>query len=342
MLAPSLLYSPNETFPVEPPSPIKQITAALHNLSINSEQPSPVSEFPLLILPKVDLPSSLTFPTTSKDLPNPLHILNNPPQVSFTLPTTRSTSLSDPDPSGHVNKIARDVSNSLEGTRYSFLVSSEPITAAQELPEMEKDTFSRRFVDSVLKMDTPPTKEEWKQIKDGISTLYNRHQRTLARCVMQELHCKRLRTTLATREMHKYHGTNAQRVLGTKEGRIMTGEAMLRAVAEDDRTRAEKEAKKQHSLDLKALHTEKKEWRDAEIAQRDAKYAEMITEWEAQCQSLPRGRRKPKKPIKPKRASTPTRFQPVSRRKAPDTRRRVDDSDDDEWCSEDNHTDDSE
>ncbi|KAG8797895.1 hypothetical protein FRC18_008839 [Serendipita sp. 400] len=340
MLAPSRIYSADETFPVEQPSPIQQITAAFNALDIDSEElPATPPVWPTATL-HMDIPSSLVFPTAFSDLPNPLEILNSslpPPLYPPLAPTIPSAGLPPQDPVIH---IVGELSKGIKDSQYSFLVSSEPILAAQELPEIEKDTFSNKFVDSVLKMKTSPSQSEWIEVQNGVKKLHNRYQRTLARCVMQNLHCKRLRTTLATREKRKYHGTNAQRVLGTREGRIMTGPVMLNAVEEDDRLRAAKQAKKQHLDDLKALRAEKKEWRDAETADRNARYQEAVVEWEAKCQHLAPRQRKPKKPTKSARPATPSRFDALSRRRVAPIAQPVSDSDDNNWCSDDNQTED--
>jgi len=64
-------------------------------------------------------------------------------------------------------------------------------------------------------------------------------------------------------------------------------------------------------------------------ADKAAKHAQNLAEWQLWCEALPPGARKPKLPVQTKRKDTPARFRGVSRRKKPAERHVVGDSD--EW-----------
>jgi len=64
-------------------------------------------------------------------------------------------------------------------------------------------------------------------------------------------------------------------------------------------------------------------------ADKAAKHAQNLAEWQLRCEALPPGAREPKRPVQPKRKDTPAQFRGVSRQKKPAERHAVGDSD--EW-----------
>ena len=74
-------------------------------------------------------------------------------------------------------------------------------------------------------------------------------------------------------------------------------------------------------------------WRTQATADKAAKCAQNLAEWELKCLALPPGTRKPKKPTQPRHQDTPARFRAVSKQKKPAQQHIVGDSD--EWESGD-------
>ena len=86
-------------------------------------------------------------------------------------------------------------------------------------------------------MTSPPLQEEWNSIKQSITGLHQSYQTVLAHNVLQDLHCKRLQEALAAKEKSRSQKKNAQQLLGTSSGRILTGDAMISALLADEEPR---------------------------------------------------------------------------------------------------------
>ena len=76
-------------------------------------------------------------------------------------------------------------------------------------------------------MTSPPSQEEWNAIKESITGLHQSYQTVLAHNVLQDLHCKKLQQALAAKEKSKGKKKNAQQLLGTNSGQILTGDVMI-------------------------------------------------------------------------------------------------------------------
>ena len=334
MTAPSRLFAPSTTFPASPASPIKGLVNILRHmpppplpldLSNGAGQPADRINSP-------DSPTTLLVPENSR---NPFLVpekMSAPEQIGI-------PEESDVADQRWAAQMLETIQNGLSSTRSAFLVSSEPAVSSEELPVMAS-VPSSELLKSAMKMQLPPSQNEWDTIKGQLSIFITQFERTLARCVMQELHCKRLKASLAARERRKCKGRNAQRLLGTDAGRLLTGRAMVEALAEDERLRQEKEVKSHQSKALAELRNARREWRAAENAKRAAAHEAALAEWELRCLALPPGKRNPKKPTQPAKTKTPARFAAASRRKGPATRRIVGDSDEDVWNSDENQTED--
>ena len=108
---------------------------------------------------------------------------------------------------------------------------------------------------------------------------------------------------------------------------------MISALHADEAARAAKETSKEAARALKDLRAAHNAWRTQATADKVAKHAQNLAEWELKCLALPPGTRKPKRPTQPKRQDTPARFRAVSKRKKPAQQHVVGESD--EWESGD-------
>ncbi|KAG8868573.1 hypothetical protein FRC20_003127 [Serendipita sp. 405] len=170
LLAPSRVFSSEETFPVTPPSPIRNLVAGLHALSLGSDQlERPATpDFPQCR--QTALPQTLIFPSERVDLPDPLNLLNDTSYAPPRSPSALSKTMTSQDPALRVMEV---VTQSLESTRCSFLLSKDPILSLQELPEVERALFSYEVIDSILNLGPQPSLEQWNEIKSSISMLYD-------------------------------------------------------------------------------------------------------------------------------------------------------------------------
>jgi len=136
-------------------------------------------------------------------------------------------------------------------------------------------------------MTSPPSQEEWDSIKQSITGLHQSYQKVLAQNVLQDLHCSRLWQALAAKEKSKGRKKNAQQLLGTDSGQILTGDAMISAMLADEEVRAAKESSKEASKALRDLRSAYNTWRAQANADKAEKHAQNIAEWELKCQALP-------------------------------------------------------
>ena len=80
---------------------------------------------------------------------------------------------------------------------------------------------------------------------------------------------------------------------------------MISALLADEEARAAKESSKEASQALKDLRSAYNAWKTQSTADKAAKHAQNLAEWELKCLALPPGTRKPKKPTQPKCQDTP-------------------------------------
>ena len=76
---------------------------------------------------------------------------------------------------------------------------------------------------------------------------------------------------------------------------------MISALLADEEARAAKETSKQASKALRDLKFPYDAWRIQANADKAAKHAQNLAEWQLRCE----GAQKPKKPVQPKRKDTP-------------------------------------
>jgi hypothetical protein len=304
MLAASKPFSIEESFPVEPLSPIRNVVLALRDMNLGSS--SVESDGNSISSPSTPTPISHLnlFPSHQDPLKNPLSLLDTQADQ-------------EPHSDHSVTPIAvRAIVEGLEGTRAAFLVSSDPVSPSAEIPPPPQQPFPSKVVNLVRCLKDPPNSQEWSLIRQTFLQSHDRLQQSLAREVLQDLHCMKLRVALANAQKRsKKKRTNAHWVLGTSEGRILTGEVMLSALEADQQMRQEKEASKAQRKATSELRKEANDWRSSVTATRKAVYAQSIAEWEAKCAAIPRGRKKPEKPKMPPREVTPEPYKPFSRKK---------------------------
>ena len=219
MLAPSKVFSPEETFPVPPSSPIHGIVAAFKQMHIDSTPPmashllasspldfsNPIPSSPHDRHSAIDI-----FPSHHHPLPDALTSLNAGPIESPPLaPMDFVQSLAGgvaPSASAAANQII----SVLATTQAAFLVDSNPITSEDVLPPIDTAAFPHDLITEITAMTTPPSQEHWDAIKKSITGLHQSYQTVLAHNVLQDLHCKRLRVALAAKEKSKGRKRNAQ------------------------------------------------------------------------------------------------------------------------------------
>jgi hypothetical protein len=148
---------------------------------------------------------------------------------------------------------ANQIISALATTQASFLVDNNPITSADVLPPIETTAFPHDLMTTIAAMTTPPSQEEWTAIKQSITSLHQSYQTVLAHNVLQDLHCKKLREALAAKEKSKSQKKNAQQLLGTNSGCVLTGNAMISALLADEEVRAAKESSKEAARALRDL-----------------------------------------------------------------------------------------
>lgn len=139
-----------------------------------------------------------------------------------------------------------------------------------------------------------------------------------AQMALQELTVEVQRKKLVSKEERK--GSRKDKLLSTKVGRWLTGDAFRAAVHEDNEDRARKLADKESAADIRARKKAKAEWRKdevrgrKEIRERDLQAYEVEhARWKSRNEGKTRGK-KEKAPVKPKppvRAATPDRFEVV-------------------------------
>ena len=176
-------------------------------------------------------------------------------------------------------------------------MDDNPITSAIELPPIETTTFSHDLITTITAMTSPPSQEEWNAIKKSITGLHQSYQKALAQNVLQDLYCRKLREALASKEKPNGRKKNAQHLLGTDSGRILTGDAMISALLADKEVRAAKESSKEATIALRGLRAEHHAWRTQATADKMAKHAKNLAEWELKCLALPPGAQKLKRPV---------------------------------------------
>jgi Ni/Co efflux regulator RcnB len=227
---------------------------------------------------------------------------------------------------------ATQITSGLSTGQYGFLVDDNVIMSSQVLPPLEPSPSVHQKIKEILSMANPPPSEEWPAVKKVISALQDDYHTNLAHNALQEIYCRKLRVALAAKEKSKGQKRKAQQLLGSKLGRILTGDAMIEALRQDEEARAQKESNSQEKQALKELRAAYNAWKAGVIAEKAAKHAQNIAEWELKCLALPPGAKKPKKPTQPKRQNTPARFKTVSRRKKQPGRHVIGESD--EYSSE--------
>ena len=297
MLAPSKVFSSEETFPVPPSSPIHGIVAAFKQMHIS---PIPPTGSPLLAPYPLDFSSPFPssphgihnatdiLPSHHHPLPDSLSPLNSGPVGSPLL--TPMDSVQSPAARVAPSAIAANqIISSLVTTQASFLVDNNPITSADVLPPIETTTFPHDLITKITAMTSPPSQEEWNAIKESITGLHQSYQTVLAHNVLWDLHCKKLQQALAAKEKSKGKKKNAQQLLGTNSGQILTGDAMISALLADQEVRAAKESIKEASKALRDLRSEYNAWRTQATADKMAKHTKNLAEWELKCLVLPPG-----------------------------------------------------
>jgi len=75
---------------------------------------------------------------------------------------------------------------------------------------------------------------------------------------------------------------------------------MISALLADEEARAAKETSKQASKALRDLKFPYDAWRIQANADKAAKHAHNLSEWQLRCEALPPGAQKPKIPVQPK------------------------------------------
>ena len=294
MLAPSKVFAPEETFPVPPSSPIHGVVAAFKQMHIGSTPPT-VS--PLLGPSLLDFSNPISssphdrhnFPSHLHPVPDALTSLNSGPVESPTLAPMDSVQSLAVGVAPSATAAANQIISALATTQASFLVDNNLATSADELPPIETSAFPHDLITKITSMTSPPSHEEWIAIKQSITGLHQSYQTVLAHNVLQDLHCKKLRQALAAKEKSKSQKRNAQQLLGTNSGWILTGDAMISALLADEEARAAKESSKEASKALKDLRVAYNAWRTQATADKAAKHAQKLAEWELKCLALPPG-----------------------------------------------------
>jgi len=231
MLAPSKVFAPEETFPVPPSSPIHGVIAVFKQMHIG---PTPPTVSPLLAPSPLDfsdpIPSSPhdrhssieIFPSHHHPIPYALTPLTAGPIESPPLAPMDSVHPLADQVAPSSTAAANQIIAALSTTQASFLVDNNPITSADELPPIETSTFPHDLITRITAMTTPPSQEEWTAIKQLITGLHQSYQTVLAHNVLQDLHCKKLCQALAAKEKSKGRKKNAQQLLGTNSGQVLT------------------------------------------------------------------------------------------------------------------------
>lgn len=116
---------------------------------------------------------------------------------------------------------------------------------------------------------------------------------------------------LAAKEGKKQ--SHRDKLLATKVGRHLSGEEFRAAVRADDEERAIAAKKRLKARDarttLAQLRKARRAWREKERAKRKTKHEEALEQWRKACVECRETRkRKPKRPLMPKKASTPPRY----------------------------------
>jgi regulator of replication initiation timing len=316
MLAPSKVFAPEETFPVPPSSPIHGVIAAFKQMHIDSTPPT-VS--PLLASSPLDfsnrIPSSPhdrhntldIFPSHHHPLPDALTSLNAGPGESPPLAPMDSVRSLAAGVAPSATSTANQIISTLHPLKHLSLWTTTP-SPLQMCSPLLKPLLFLMFNHRNHSNDCSSFTGRVGAIKQSITGLHQSYQTVLAHNVLQDLHCKKLREALAAKEKSKGRKKNAQQLLGTNSGRILTGDAMISALLADEEARAAKESSKEAAKALRDLRASYNAWRTQATADKVEKHAQNLAEWELKCLALPPGARKPRKPTQPKRKDTPARF----------------------------------
>jgi len=263
MLAPSKVFAPDETFPVPPSSPIHGVITAFKEMHINSQDFSNITPS--------SQPSGSNavniFPSHHSSVPDALASLNvvpieNPPPASTDSAVFLATNVTPATTTAH------QTISTLSATQASFLVDGNPITSANVLPPLESPAFPHALITKITDMTDPPLMEEGLTIKQSITNLHQHYQAVLAQNV---LHCKKLKQALAAKEKARSQKRNAQHLLGTNSGCIVTGDVMIQALLADEEARAAKETSKEAAKALRDLRAAHNAWRTQANADKAAK-----------------------------------------------------------------------
>jgi hypothetical protein len=147
-------------------------------------------------------------------------------------------------------------------------------------PPVEPTAFPHALIMQTTGMINPPSQDEWTTIKQSITNLHQWYQTVLANNVLQDLYCKELHQALEANEKAKGQKKNAQQLLGTNSGQILTGNAMISALLTDEEARAAKQSTKDHRAAYNV-------WRVQANADKAETHAQNLAEWQLRCEALP-------------------------------------------------------
>ena len=112
-------------------------------------------------------------------------------------------------------------------------------------------------------------------------------------------------TGFSSKKKAKSQQKNAQQLLVTNSGCIHTGDVMISALLADEEARAAKETSKEAAKALRDLRAAHNAWRAQANAEKAAKHAQNLAEWQLRGEALPPGTQKPRKPVQLKCKDTP-------------------------------------
>jgi len=304
-LAASRPFSIKHHTPLEPPSPIRPLIAAIQgqlqlqapHLTANHSGPRLLAPLPPVTSslgaylptrpsgPPTQLAHPLSFPSHCSDLPDALELVTTQLSTVSLEAGVADDGPPTPAPTKELSpqelEAAYGAGGALHGlasTSMAGLLDQETVTSELKLPPVPQGHIPYDVIKAVQECKGMPSKELWEATRSSMLHLVPWMEQVLAQCVLQQTYCDQLQAKLHTKEK-AHEQKNEKKILGLKGAVIWTEPEIVEGLRTNRNIRdGKKEAAEKRSKE-KQLKVEAVAWMKSAQERQEYAHQALLSNW---------------------------------------------------------------